>query len=87
MLGQRLASQLQPLTDVAITPSHIQPFIVGDSRRALELSAALIKEGIKVLPIRTPTVPAGTERLRISLSASMTEDDIDRFVHTLSQLI
>lgn len=87
MLGRHLARQLQPLSDVAITPSHIQPFIIGDSRRALELSASLMKEGIKVLPIRTPTVPAGTERLRISLSASMSEDDIDRFVHTLSRLI
>ena len=83
----RLAESLQPLTDVEITPSHIQPFILGDSRRAVELSGALLEEGIKVLPIRTPTVPAGTERLRISLSAGMNVSDVDRLAAAIGRLI
>lgn len=86
-LGVRLAEVLQPLTDVEITPSHIQPFILGDSRRAVELSGALLEEGIKVLPIRTPTVPAGTERLRISLSAGMDVSDVDRLAAAIGRLI
>ena len=86
-LGVRLAESLQPLTDVEITPSHIQPFILGDSRRAVELSGALLEEGIKVLPIRTPTVPAGTERLRISLSAGMNVSDVDRLAAAIGRLI
>lgn len=86
-LGVRLAESLQPLTDVEITPSHIQPFILGDSRRAVELSGALLEEGIKVLPIRTPTVPAGTERLRISLSAGMDVSDVDRLAAAIGRLI
>lgn len=53
-------------------PSHIQPLITGSSESALELSARLSRGGFKVLPIRTPTVPPGTERLRFSLSASLT---------------
>ncbi|MBD5324808.1 MAG: 8-amino-7-oxononanoate synthase [Bacteroides sp.] len=86
-LGVRLAESLQPLTDVEITPSHIQPLILGDSRRAVELSGALLEEGIKVLPIRTPTVPAGTERLRISLSAGMDVSDVDRLAAAIGRLI
>lgn len=78
-LGKRLASHLAGIGDgPVISDSHIQPFIVGSAHRALELSGRLEELGLKVLPIRTPTVPAGTERLRISLSAAMTMDDIDR---------
>lgn len=55
-------------------PTHIQPFVTGSSESALALSARLLENGFKVLPIRTPTVPPGTERLRFSLSASMTPE-------------
>lgn len=51
--------------------SHIQPLITGSSESALELSRKLADGGYKVLPIRTPTVPPGTERLRFSLSADI----------------
>lgn len=60
------------------TPSHIQPFVVGDAHRVVELSQRLRREGINVLPIRTPTVPAGTERLRFSLSAAMSSEEMLR---------
>lgn len=69
------------------TPGHICPLIVGSSERALALSASLADVGFKVLPIRTPTVPPGTERLRISLSAALTPADIDRFVSALQSLL
>lgn len=61
------------------SPSHITPYIVGDPKTAVDMSSRLLEAGFKVLPIRTPTVPAGTERLRISLSAALSTDDIDRF--------
>ena len=57
-------------------PSHIRALIIGDAQKTVEASRKLRDEGILVLPIRTPTVPAGTERLRISLSAAMQPDDI-----------
>lgn len=57
-------------------PSHIQALIVGDPIKAVEMSKALRNKGIVVLPIRTPTVPAGTERLRFSLSAALSPADI-----------
>lgn len=65
------------------TPSHIRPFIIGDATRALEISNRLANRGLKVLPIRTPTVPPGTERLRISLSAAMSSADIDSLTEAL----
>ncbi len=56
--------------------SHIQALITGDPIKAVELSHKLRDNGIVVLPIRTPTVPAGTERLRFSLSAAMSPSDL-----------
>ena len=55
-------------------PSHIRPLIIGSSEGALRMSAHLADNGFKVLPIRTPTVPPGTERLRFSLSADLTPE-------------
>lgn len=65
------------------TASHIQPYIIGNPHDALAMSALLCNAGFKVLPIRTPTVPPGTDRLRISLSASISTDTITGFCSTL----
>lgn len=86
-LGERLHSYLQPLSpSFPITASHIQPLVVGSAEKAVSLSRQLLDEGFKVLPIRTPTVPPGTERLRISLSAAIDLPTIDRLGKTLSYL-
>lgn len=65
-------------------PSHITPLIVGDPTRTVQLSGRLLERGFKVLPIRTPTVPPGTERLRISLSASLSLSNMKRFINALT---
>ena len=57
--------------------SHIHPLIIGDSHKTLALSKYLLENGVKGLPIRRPTVPAGTERIRFSLSANMSIEDLD----------
>lgn len=64
--------------------SHIQPYIVGDAALTVALSAILRERGFEVLPIRTPTVPPGTERLRISLSAARTPAQITAFTTALT---
>lgn len=64
-------------------PSHIRPLVLGDPMRATALSQKLRREGFKVLPIRTPTVPPGTERLRFSLSASVAPAALDRLAKLL----
>ncbi len=66
-------------------PSHIRPLIVGDASRAVELSRLLAADGFKVLPIRTPTVPPGTERLRFSLSASIDPEVLDKLEMALKR--
>lgn len=64
----------------------IQPLIVGDNAAAVRLSEALLARGILVPAIRPPTVPAGTARLRISLSAAHTEADVDRLLAALHEI-
>ena len=65
----------------------IQPLIVGGNDAAVALSAALWERGAWVPAIRPPTVPKGTARLRISLSAAHTAADIDHLIHALKELV
>lgn len=64
----------------------IQPLIVGDNEAALALSRALWERGLWVAAIRPPTVPAGTARLRISLSAAHSQADVANLVDVLKAL-
>lgn len=63
----------------------IQPLVVGDNDAALRLSAHLDALGLWVPAIRPPTVPVGTARLRITLSAAHTETQVDRLIDALEQ--
>lgn len=87
-LGVQLSEVLNRYTDHKVAPSHIQPLIVGDPKKAVELSRQLLSRyGIKALPIRKPTVSAGTERLRFSLSCAMLPRDIETLDKALAELI
>lgn len=72
---------------LAQSPTQVQPLIVGDNERALEISARLWEHGIWVAAIRPPTVPEGHARLRISLSAAHSEADIERLLETLQSIM
>jgi len=62
----------------------IQPLVVGDSKAAMELSGKLFDRGLWVPAIRPPTVPAGTARLRICLSAAHAPADVDSLLAALA---
>ena len=68
------------------SPTAIQPLIVGDNDAAVALSSALWERSLWVPAIRPPTVPKGTARLRISVSAAHSEADIATLIDTLKEL-
>lgn len=61
----------------------IQPLVIGDNRAATEVAEKLAARGVLVPAIRPPTVPPGTARLRISLSAAHTAEDVRVLCHAL----
>lgn len=66
--------------------SPIIPLIIGEESDALSLSGALEQAGFLVTAIRPPTVPIGTSRLRITVSATHSEADIDSLAARLTHL-
>lgn len=64
--------------------SAIQPLLVGDAARAVALSESLREGGFLISAIRPPTVPAGTSRLRITLSAAHSEEQVDQLLDQLA---
>ena len=68
------------------SPTAIQPLVVGANETALRLAAALWERGFWVPAIRPPTVPAGTARLRITLTAAHTLADVDALAAALHEL-
>lgn len=65
----------------------IFPVVLGEERRALEASRLLRERGFLVKAIRPPTVPRGTSRLRVSLTASHTPEQVDGFLAALREVL
>ena len=68
------------------SPAAIQPVIIGDSQRTVELGQKLLKQGIWVGAIRPPTVAQGSARLRITFSALHEEQHVDLLLEALAAL-
>ena len=86
--GAALARGLRDNVDLVAPghPSPIVPVVLGDEEEALAAAAALRRKGLLVPAIRPPTVAPGTSRLRISLSAAHTPEEIARLLEALETL-
>ena len=84
-LWRRVRRAQEALAPCGLKPtgSQILPLILGDDRRAMRAAASLQDRGFDVRGIRPPTVPAGTARLRLSLTLNVTEADIDHLAEVL----
>ena len=85
-IGRRVREVLNPLNGGIVSSSHIIPYVLGESERAVEVALRLQHEGFYLLPVRPPTIPPGTSRLRISLNAECSDSDIDRLITTLQHI-
>jgi len=77
--AEQLGYELMP------SKTPIQPIMVGDNHTALALSQALETRGLLVTAIRPPTVPEGQARLRVTLSAAHTRENVDQLLSALSE--
>jgi len=87
--GDLLLARLRRHVTAVAGPSHpspIVPVILGDEQAALDASASLAARGLVVPAIRPPTVAPGTSRLRVSLSAAHTDDQVARLTEALRAL-
>jgi len=81
---RRGAEQLGLPLGLSATP--IQPLLAGSAERAVDWARELERQGILVTAIRPPTVPEGSARLRITLSAAHSEKQVDRLLDALAKL-
>ncbi|MEW5737835.1 MAG: 8-amino-7-oxononanoate synthase [Myxococcota bacterium] len=81
------SSGLRALGLPAHEDSPIFSLVLGEPERALAASRSLREQGLLVKPIRPPTVPVGTSRLRVALSAGHRLEDVERLLAALSRLL
>ncbi len=65
----------------------IVPIVIGDPEATMNACETLLERGLFVQGIRPPTVPAGTSRLRINLSAGHTEEQVDQLINAIEEII
>ncbi|WP_277969486.1 8-amino-7-oxononanoate synthase [Sphingomonas echinoides] len=88
-LAALIAHAERVLAPCGVTPtgSQILPLLIGDDAATMRVAAAVQAAGFDIRGIRPPTVPAGTARLRISLTLNVDEAAIDRLAETLREIL
>ena len=82
-LSAFLRQEVEHRTQIMPSQTCIVPYILGENETTLTKAKALQEQGYYCLPIRPPTVPKGTSRIRLSLTADMTIDEVKQFVACL----
>lgn len=72
--------------DLAQSQTHIIPILIGDAQKTIEISEHLYNRGIYLYGIRPPTVPEGQSRLRLSVMATHTDDDIAQLSDAMTEV-
>ena len=78
-----LRQEVEHRTQIMPSQTCIVPYILGENETTLTKAKDLQEQGYYCLPIRPPTVPKGTSRIRLSLTADMTMDEVKQFVACL----
>lgn len=81
LISQKLKEGLEKKGYACPSSSQIVPLIMGDSKAAIQKAEELQRKGFYALPVRPPTVPEGTSRIRFSLTAEVTEEDIEKLLN------
>jgi 8-amino-7-oxononanoate synthase len=81
----RSAQQLQQWKSLA-SPTAIQPVVIGSNEKVMAVGAALLQQGLWVGAIRPPTVPLNTARLRITLSAAQSHEQLTTLISAIHDL-
>lgn len=84
-ISNRLRNALQEKGYSSDSVSQIVPIVAGESVTALQIARDLQRKGFYALPVRPPTVPEGTSRIRFSLTADVTDEEIEKLISTVKE--
>ena len=79
-IGNRLRAALREKGYSSASVSQIVPMVAGESATALQIAKELQRKGFYALPVRPPTVPEGTSRIRFSLTADVTDEEVEKLI-------
>ena len=81
--SQKVKEALEGKWFTSTSSSHILPVVIGDSKETILKAGEMQRKGFYMLPVRPPTVPEGTSRLRISLTAGITSAELNQLIQNL----
>ena len=84
-ISERLRKAMSEAGRTCVSTSHIIPMLIGSSSDAVMKAEELREAGFYVLPVRPPTVPQGTSRIRFSLNAAVTDEDMDSIIKAIDR--
>lgn len=87
-LSERFRKGIEEITGQSNpSASQIVPLLVGDAAKAVNIASRLRERGVEALPIRRPTVPPGTERIRFAVSSRLLDEDIDKILNLIRETL